>query len=325
MRTGRDLRELIRFPGVDEVRRCPDRNGEQIGSPPLGCGVRFVVEHGGLENRAAGRGNPERRFLERVAVVSDFIDDDPLPAADVRFPRRTLDDDLAVFAGKRFAVVLSRYEDEERTVRECLREVTAEAQGATADNEDAEIRFSPVESADLHDELLEEREDHGPVEDNNLLGEFARGQGSLRVRGWIWKERESSLYPAGSGTQAPLRRLPRENPPCYPLNVSRLLSSSSIRHSPNHHLMPTTKAAAKALRQSADRQKRNLAVKRTIKDRIKHFRKAVAAGNATAAQEAFRAFVKMIDRAAQKRVIPRNRAARKKSRLAKLLKTIGKT
>lgn len=89
--------------------------------------------------------------------------------------------------------------------------------------------------------------------------------------------------------------------------------------------MPTTKAAAKALRQSADRQKRNLAVKRTIKDRIKHFRKAVAAGNATAAQEAFRAFVKMIDRAAQKRVIPRNRAARKKSRLAKLLKTIGKT
>lgn len=88
--------------------------------------------------------------------------------------------------------------------------------------------------------------------------------------------------------------------------------------------MPTTKAAAKSLRQSYERNLRNNAIKESLKNHIKLIRKAVAAADLSKAQEAFRAFTKAVDKAAQKRVIPKNRAARKKSRLAKLLRGIKK-
>ncbi len=79
--------------------------------------------------------------------------------------------------------------------------------------------------------------------------------------------------------------------------------------------MPTTTAAAKAYRQNLKARARNAIVKHQLKKLQVRFRKALTAKNTdqvkTVAQELVRAY----DRAAQKKVITRNTAARKKSRL----------
>ena len=76
--------------------------------------------------------------------------------------------------------------------------------------------------------------------------------------------------------------------------------------------MPQIKANMKSMRQDAAKRTANAAVKSQIHGAMK---KAVAAANSDNKEEAFRAAVSIIDSAAQKGVIHKNAAARKKSRL----------
>lgn len=76
--------------------------------------------------------------------------------------------------------------------------------------------------------------------------------------------------------------------------------------------MPVTYSAKKALRRDQRRAKTNLEIKRRYKEALKRAKKL---GSKKALQEAG----SLIDRAAKKRVIHKNKAARLKSRLAKLL------
>ncbi|MBI4520609.1 MAG: 30S ribosomal protein S20 [Gemmatimonadetes bacterium] len=78
--------------------------------------------------------------------------------------------------------------------------------------------------------------------------------------------------------------------------------------------MATTKSAKKRIISSRKRAERNKAVRSRIKRLAKRVREAV---DAAKAQSALRTAFSVIDRAARKRLIPWNRAARLKSQLAK--------
>jgi small subunit ribosomal protein S20 len=84
--------------------------------------------------------------------------------------------------------------------------------------------------------------------------------------------------------------------------------------------MPTTKSAAKRLRQNTIRRTQNRSIKRDLRTRHKRVEEAIAAGNLEQAAEEFRTTVKKLDQAACKRVIHRNAAARTKSRLSARIK-----
>ena len=83
--------------------------------------------------------------------------------------------------------------------------------------------------------------------------------------------------------------------------------------------MPHTKSAKKSLRQDQKRRDRNRAVKKGLKVELKKFLTAVKAGNTDVAKTEFVAVVKKLDKAAARRVIHPNAAARKKSQLARQL------
>ena len=87
--------------------------------------------------------------------------------------------------------------------------------------------------------------------------------------------------------------------------------------------MPTTKSAAKRLRQSEARRARNRSVKRDVRSRCKKAQAAASGGNREEAQSLFRTAVKKLDQAAAKKIIHRNAAARLKSRLAARMKQAG--
>jgi small subunit ribosomal protein S20 len=80
--------------------------------------------------------------------------------------------------------------------------------------------------------------------------------------------------------------------------------------------MPVTKSAKKALAVAQRRRAENLAIKDLYKKAIKAVRKVVATGSTEVAGLMDDA-QSMIDRAAKKNTIHRNKAARLKSRLAK--------
>ncbi len=81
--------------------------------------------------------------------------------------------------------------------------------------------------------------------------------------------------------------------------------------------MPNNAAAEKRMRQEKKRRLRNRMVKSTVKTYVTKARQAIA--NRADSQEAVRAAVSELDRAAKKGVIHRNNAARRKSRLMKQL------
>jgi small subunit ribosomal protein S20 len=82
--------------------------------------------------------------------------------------------------------------------------------------------------------------------------------------------------------------------------------------------MPHTRGASKRLRQNAKRRLQNRATKKAIKTQVKTVLDA-ASGSVDALREQFRLAVKKLDKAAAKRIIHPNMAARKKSQLAKVL------
>ncbi|HOL18378.1 MAG TPA: 30S ribosomal protein S20 [Bacillota bacterium] len=83
--------------------------------------------------------------------------------------------------------------------------------------------------------------------------------------------------------------------------------------------MPNTKSAEKRVRQTKIRTARNRRIKSIVKTSIRRFEEAVQAGDMDTAKAKMVAAASLIDKAAAKGVIHKNNAARKKSRLARIL------
>ncbi len=84
--------------------------------------------------------------------------------------------------------------------------------------------------------------------------------------------------------------------------------------------MPNTKSAIKRLRQNERRRVRNKAVRSRLKTAVKKVRSASDAETAT---QLFRDAARLLDRAANRGLIHRNRAARSKGRLAAHVRKLG--
>ncbi len=83
--------------------------------------------------------------------------------------------------------------------------------------------------------------------------------------------------------------------------------------------MATHKSALKRHRQSLVRRERNRQVKGGIRKGVKRIYAAVEAGDVETAQEWLQTTIKRLDKAAEKGVIHKNNAARRKSRLTRLV------
>ena len=83
--------------------------------------------------------------------------------------------------------------------------------------------------------------------------------------------------------------------------------------------MPITKSAKKALRQNAGRSLRNFRRKDALKTLIKQEEKLIGQKNLEEAKKLLPQLYKALDKAAGRGVIKKNTAARKKSRIARLL------
>lgn len=87
--------------------------------------------------------------------------------------------------------------------------------------------------------------------------------------------------------------------------------------------MPNTKSAKKALRSSLKKKTFNLAKKNKIKSSLKEFKKSLTTGK-EAAQKSLSKVFSALDKAVKTNFLPKKRADRKKSRLAKALEKIEK-
>jgi len=83
--------------------------------------------------------------------------------------------------------------------------------------------------------------------------------------------------------------------------------------------MPITKSAKKALRQSIKTKSGNRAYRRQIKDLIKKIRSLVLEKKLEEAKKLLPKIYKILDKAAKTKVIKKNTASRKKSRITKLV------
>ncbi|PIZ56902.1 30S ribosomal protein S20 [bacterium (Candidatus Torokbacteria) CG_4_10_14_0_2_um_filter_35_8] len=83
--------------------------------------------------------------------------------------------------------------------------------------------------------------------------------------------------------------------------------------------MPIKKSAAKRLRQSIKRHTHNLKIKNAYKEPVKKFRNLLSEGKTEEAKKLTSTIYKKLDKTAKAHVIRKNKAARLKSRLTKLL------
>lgn len=88
--------------------------------------------------------------------------------------------------------------------------------------------------------------------------------------------------------------------------------------------MPIKKSAKKALRQSKKRRARNLGRKKKIKDLTKEIRNLISQKKIKEAKALLPQIYKILDKAAKVGTIKKNTAARKKSRITKLVNTAPK-
>jgi len=86
--------------------------------------------------------------------------------------------------------------------------------------------------------------------------------------------------------------------------------------------MPITKSAKKALRQNVRGKIRNLKRKNTMKTLVKKTKKLATTEKKEEAVKLLPELYKAIDKAAKRGIIKKNAAARKKSRLTKLIQKI---
>lgn len=88
--------------------------------------------------------------------------------------------------------------------------------------------------------------------------------------------------------------------------------------------MPIKKAAKKYIRVTKRKNLRNKTVKGIFKNAVKKTQEAIIADKTEDAKKWLKVAVKALDKAAQKKVIKKNTAARRKSRLNKLVKKMAK-
>jgi small subunit ribosomal protein S20 len=86
--------------------------------------------------------------------------------------------------------------------------------------------------------------------------------------------------------------------------------------------MPIKKSAKKYMRVTAKNTLRNRSLKGVIKSAVKNTREAVAKADLSGAKEWYAKAQKALDKAAEKNVIKKNNAARRKSRLNALVKKL---
>ncbi len=84
--------------------------------------------------------------------------------------------------------------------------------------------------------------------------------------------------------------------------------------------MPNIKSAKKRLRQNIATRDRNRSNRSFIRNRCKNVAKAVTEGKVEDAETLFREAVKVLDQAGAKKIIHKNAAARKKSRLNAMIR-----
>ena len=87
--------------------------------------------------------------------------------------------------------------------------------------------------------------------------------------------------------------------------------------------MPNIKSAKKRVRVSLSKRQQNFPIRTMIKTYLKKFEAAMTEGDQAKVVQAFKAFEKSIDKAAGKGLLHKNTAARKKSRLAKRVRSLG--
>lgn len=87
--------------------------------------------------------------------------------------------------------------------------------------------------------------------------------------------------------------------------------------------MPNIPSAAKRARSSARRRMYNRSIKSEVKTLVKKFEQAVLSGEKDEAVARFRKAASALDKAAGKGVVHKNLAARKKSRMASKLASLG--
>lgn len=86
--------------------------------------------------------------------------------------------------------------------------------------------------------------------------------------------------------------------------------------------MPNTHAAEKADRQNARRRTRNRVIRSGARTQVKTANNAIEEGNVADAEKATVEALSALDKAAQKGIIKKNNASRRKSRLMKKLNTL---
>jgi small subunit ribosomal protein S20 len=84
--------------------------------------------------------------------------------------------------------------------------------------------------------------------------------------------------------------------------------------------LPNIKSASKRLRQSQKRRQRNREIRSEIRTRTK---KLLQTESPEEARQSFRVIASLLDKAARKGVVPRNTAARRKSRLERYVRRLG--
>ncbi len=88
--------------------------------------------------------------------------------------------------------------------------------------------------------------------------------------------------------------------------------------------MANSKQAAKRAKTSTKQRAANVSLRTSLRSAIKKVQKAIAAGDAAAAQAVYKSEQATIDSIADKRIIHKNKAARHKSRLAQQIKALEK-
>lgn len=88
--------------------------------------------------------------------------------------------------------------------------------------------------------------------------------------------------------------------------------------------MPIIKAAKKYVRVTERKTAKNQKIKGAFRSAIKITREAAAKGDKEKAQEYLKKSIIALDKAAQKKLIKKNNAARRKSRLNTLVKNLAK-
>jgi small subunit ribosomal protein S20 len=86
--------------------------------------------------------------------------------------------------------------------------------------------------------------------------------------------------------------------------------------------LPHSRSARKRVRQNRKRRLTNRSAKTFLKTKTKKLLTAIGEGNADAATAEYNTIVRALDKAARKRIVHPNLAARRKSRLAKRLSAV---